>query len=103
MGCQWMVLMGEWWIRMASGAKVSVVQIQSVVGVELHFVARYSPSLLKHMVEMPVFGSGSVDEGGVVGVGGHIGGTAITYVRSFEASICSCHTAPQGVAIVAVC
>lgn len=103
MGCQWMDLMGEWWIRMASKAKVSVVQIQSVVGAESHFVARYSPSLLKHIVEMPVFGSGSVDDGGVLGVGGHIGGAAITYVRSFDASICSCQIVPQGGPIVAVC
>lgn len=102
-GCQWRVLMGEWWIRIARGVKVSRVQIQSVVGVESHFVARYSLSLLKHMVGMPLCGVVSVNEGGVVGVGGHTGGVAATYVRSFEASICSCHIVPWGATIVAVC
>ena len=63
---------------MAMGAKVSMDQIQIVVGVESHFVARCSPSLLKDMVEMPLFGADSVDGGAGVDVGGHIGGAAVT-------------------------
>lgn len=88
---------------MAMGAKVSIDQIQIVVGIESHFVVRYIPSLLKEMVEIPVLGVGSADAGGVVDVGGHTGGAATAYVRSFEASICSCHIAALGRLIVAVC